>query len=70
VFVREKKNITGTISVQVIDKSRGKYRVVTTIGSSADKNEIDDYVAKGKQYIVKHSKQISLDFELGDDAHF
>jgi transposase len=70
VFVREKKNITGTISVQVIDKSRGKYMVVKTIGSSADQNEIDDYVARGKQYIIKHRKQVSLDFELGDDDHF
>lgn len=70
MFVREKKNTTGTISVQVIDKSRGKYRVIKTIGSSADQNQIAAYVTQGQHYIVKHSKQVSLDFQLGDDAHF
>ena len=70
MFVREKKNTTGTISVQIIDKSRGKYRVIKTIGSSADQNQVAIYVTQGKQYIVNHTKQASLDFQLGDDTHF
>ena len=70
MFVREKKNTTGTISVQVIDKSRGRYKVIKTIGSSADKNRVAHYVTQGKQYIVKHTKQVSFDFQLGEDIHF
>jgi hypothetical protein len=35
MFIRQKKNKTGTISVQVIDKSSGKYKVIHSAGSSA-----------------------------------
>ncbi|MDQ3551045.1 MAG: hypothetical protein M3413_05930 [Bacteroidota bacterium] len=70
MFIRQKKNNTGTISVQVIDKSSGRYKVVKTIGSSADKNIICEFVAQGKQYILKRIKQSTLDFTLGDDRHF
>jgi len=40
VFVREKKNKSGTVSVQIIDKSSGSYRVARTVGSSSDPEEI------------------------------
>ncbi|MDR1371928.1 MAG: hypothetical protein LBJ17_02210 [Dysgonamonadaceae bacterium] len=33
----KKKNPSGVVSVQVIDKSGGKYRVFKTVGSSSDK---------------------------------
>lgn len=36
MFIRKKKNPSGVISVQIIDKSKGKYKVVHTIGSSKD----------------------------------
>lgn len=70
MFIRQKKNNTGTISVQIIDKSSGKYKVVKTIGSSSDKAVISDYVLAGKQYIQKLTGQNQLDFSLGDDTHF
>ncbi len=40
MFIRAKKNQSGTVSVQVIDKSSGSYKVVKTIGSSLDQDEI------------------------------
>jgi len=46
MFVRKKKNKSGSISVQIIDKSQGGYKVVTTIGSSKDKNEINSFIRK------------------------
>lgn len=70
MFVRKKKNNTGSFSVQVIDKSRGNYKVVKTIGSSSDMLLINTYVAQGKQYILSLTKQSTIDFTLGDDAHF
>jgi hypothetical protein len=33
MFVREKKNKSGTVSVQIIDKSTGSYHVAKTVGS-------------------------------------
>jgi len=41
VFVRKKPNKSGSISVQIIDKSSGNYKVIETIGSSKDKSKID-----------------------------
>jgi len=70
MFIRQKKNNTGSISVQVIDKSSGRYCVLKTIGSSSDKAVIKNFVAQGKQYILTLTKQSSLDFLLGDDTHF
>lgn len=70
MFIRQKKNSTGSISVQVIDKSSGRYCVLKTIGSSSDKAVIKNFVSQGKQYILTVTKQIGLDFLLGDDTHF
>ena len=36
MFIRQKKNKSGVISIQVIDKSNGKYKLLKTIGSSSD----------------------------------
>lgn len=46
MFVRRKKNPSGVISVQVIDKSKGTYRVVKTIGSSSDSSTTEPYINK------------------------
>lgn len=70
MFIRQKKNSTGSISVQVIDKSRGRYCVLKTIGSSSDKAVIKNFVVQGKQYILTLTKQSSLDLLFGDDTHF
>ena len=31
MFIRKRKNPSGSISIQIIDKSNGKYKVVETI---------------------------------------
>ncbi len=64
MFVRKKKNKSGVISVQVIDKSSGKYKLLKTIGSSAEPNKIDALVYEAKQWIKQYTRQLELDFEL------
>lgn len=59
MFVRKKRNQSGAISVQVIDKSRG-YRVVKSIGSSSDRDEIDRLVELGRAFIRRQDPQYSL----------
>jgi transposase len=68
VFVRQKKNKSGLISVQVIEKSRGKYQVLQTIGSSADPATIQALILQGKDWILQHQKAVELDFEQRDKA--
>ncbi len=62
IYIR-KKSASGTISVQVIDKSSGKYKVVTTIGSSSDPDEVKNLVQKAKQWIQHKLGIIELDFK-------
>jgi transposase len=51
MFIRKKKNPSGIISVQVIDKSRGKYRVVKTIGSSSDDTTVDELCIQAEDWL-------------------
>jgi hypothetical protein len=44
MFVRKKKNPSGVISVQVVDKSSGKYVVKKTVGSSNDVSQVEQLV--------------------------
>ena len=62
MFVRRKPNRNGTISVQIIDKSTGKYAVHRTVGSSKNSFEIEALVEQGKREIVSISQQSSLPF--------
>lgn len=62
MFVRKKPNRSGVVSVQVIDKSSGKYRVLKTIGSSSVQEEIEKLVRQGQQWIDRQQRQAALDF--------
>lgn len=62
VFVRKKNNKSGTTSVQIIDKSSGKYKVLKTIGSSKSPLEIAQMLEEGKLWIKNWIGQTELDF--------
>jgi transposase len=62
VFVREKKNKSGTVSVQIIDKSSGGYRVAKTVGSSSDPEEIAYLRKKAYTILPTLIGQTSIDF--------
>ncbi len=62
MFVREKKNKSGTVSVQIIDKSSGSYRVAKTVGSSSNPEEIAYLRKKAYTIIPTLIGQTSIDF--------
>lgn len=62
MFVRKKKNKSGVISVQVIDKSSGKYRVIKTIGSSPHTFEVESLMSKAKEWINQECGLQEIDF--------
>lgn len=62
MFVRGKKNKSGTVSVQIIDKSSGSYRVAQTVGSSSDPEEIAYLRKKAYTIIPTLIGQTSIDF--------
>jgi len=67
MFIRQKKNKSGVVSVQVIDKSSGKYKLLKTIGSSADRLTIQNLISSAEDWVKKHSGLIEIDFAQTDD---
>ena len=68
MFIRKKKNPSGVISIQVIDKSNRKYKVIKTIGSSSNPQEINYLFNKGKQWIKNCIGQTELNFNNSNNA--
>jgi transposase len=64
MFVRKKKNKSGIISVQIIDKSSGKYKVVKTIGSSDNVAQIEQLYQKALFEIPKLTGQSQINFDI------
>lgn len=63
MFIRNKKNRSGTTSVVVVDKSGGFSREIKTIGVSKDPSEIESLNLQGKKWIASHCGQPDI-FEL------
>ncbi len=62
MFIRQKANKSGKVSVQVIEKRAGKYKVLQTIGCSDDKYKVLQLVAAAKNWIQTKSSSRELDF--------
>jgi transposase len=60
MFVRKKVNSSGSISVQIIDKNRGRYKVLKTIGCSSNEQELQKLVYLGTQEIERLEAQSGL----------
>ena len=70
MFVREKRNKSGTVSVQLVSKVSGAYRVVRTVGCGRSQDEIAALLRKAKDLLPVLSGRPEMDFVLGDDGHF
>ncbi|SMD42898.1 Transposase [Aquiflexum balticum DSM 16537] len=62
MFVRKKPNKSGKISVQVIDKIKGRYKVAKTIGSSSDNAEVEELVSLGEEWIRNYKGILDIPF--------
>jgi transposase len=62
VFVRKKKNKSGVVSVQIIDKSSGRYELYRTVGSSGDAKEIERLYKEGKKEVEQITGQQIIPF--------
>ena len=64
MFVRKKKNRSGSTSVIVVEKNSNKYKEHITIGISSDENEIERLVKQGKEWIQKYQLRHSPELDL------
>lgn len=60
MFIRQKKNRSGSTSVQVISKFYGRYKVFKTIGSATMQQKIDELLLQAKQEINNIENQQKL----------
>ncbi|MGN1257140.1 MAG: hypothetical protein ACI4UA_08260 [Bacteroidaceae bacterium] len=63
MFVRRKKNRSGTISVVVVDKHGGKFKELHTIGVAHDELEADSLCEQGRRWINTHLGIKEIDFD-------
>lgn len=73
MFVRKKKNRSGTTSVVIIEKKNGKFRELKTVGISSKESEVEKLTAEGRKWIsiqtkgediFNHSRRISEEKQL------
>ncbi|MCX6163227.1 MAG: IS1634 family transposase [Ignavibacteriae bacterium] len=64
MFIRQKKNKSGVISIQIVDKSSGKYKVVKTIGSSKDIKKVVQLYIQAQQEKERILGQTRINFDI------
>ena len=62
MYVRRKRNRSGSITVVVVDKSKGKYQEIKVFGTSNDPAEVDRYALEACRWISSFGGQQELDF--------
>ena len=53
MFVRKKKNSSGSVSVQIISKNNNKYKVVETIGCGRNEFEVEQLLQNAKNRLIE-----------------
>lgn len=67
MFVRRKKNRSGSTSIVIVDKSSGKFTELKTIGVASSESEILGLISRGYEWIAHYGGQQTIDFEMKDD---
>jgi transposase len=60
MFVRQKKNKSGSTSVVVVDKSGGRFKELKTIGVSSDEREITELCQAGRRWILSNTGKLDM----------
>lgn len=63
MFVRKKKNPNGLFTIQVIDKSGGKYRVVKNLGVAKNLAQQKQFILEANDWINHKKGLVEMDYE-------
>ena len=65
MFVRKKKNRSGSVSVIVAEKNRGKLKEIATIGIAKSEAEVEPLMDQARRWIAERQERIhpTIDFE-------
>ena len=64
MYIKKKLNRSGTTSVVVAEKQKGRYFEHITIGISSDPSTINKFVEEGKQWILNENKKRQPEIDL------
>ena len=67
MFIRKNKNRSGSYSIQIVSKQRGRYKVIKTLGSARSDQEIEFLYQRARQELQRIEGTTSL-FVNRDDA--
>ena len=57
MFIKRKKNRSGTVSIVVAEKISGYYKELTTIGIARTQEEVDSLIMKGRKWIDEEQER-------------
>ena len=70
VFIRKKKNKSGTISFHIVRKQNGKQLLIKSVGSAKSESEIEKLAHASRLELGRLQRQSSLEFEYEQDTAF
>ena len=70
MFVRKKKNKSGSVSIQIIDKSGGKFQIVKVVGCAKNEDQQRALVQQAYDLLPRLTLQPQLDFTFSEDELF
>ncbi len=66
MFIRKKKNRSGTTSIVVVEKRRGQFKELHTVGIARSEEEVAELVLEGRAWIKSHLGILEFDFDGPD----
>jgi transposase len=67
MFVRKKINLSGSVSIQILQKVRRNNKLIQTVGSSSDVSEIDKLYKKAYEILPSLKNQSTINFYTSTD---
>ena len=63
MFIRRKKNRSGSISVVAVSKANGKFREIRHFGTAKSEDEADILYSEAQRWLRNHDGQQEIDFD-------
>ena len=70
MFIRKKKNNSGSFTIQLVEKIHRQNSIKKTFGTSSIESEIELFMSQAQAHLHFLSKQSSLDFSFEEDLDF
>lgn len=70
MFVRKKKNKSGSVSIQIIDKSSGKFKIIKVVGCASKEQQQKDLIQQAYELLPTLTQQNRIDFTYSEDELF